>query len=253
LLNFLDNIGFEATYLAMEGHCIKIQKYMKKVLGVIALSLVLFSALAQESEVRSVGSFKGVKVGEAIDVYLKKGDKESVKVEVTGASLSDVLTEVSGTYLKVHMRDGRYRNRDVKVYVTYVALEKIHASSASNVFSEGMIRSNSMDISVSSAATIEISIETGFVSIDASSAGDMVLEGKAKELALEVSSAGEVDAYGLECEIVRANASSAGSAKLSVSKELNAHASSGGSIRFRGSPSKTNTDSSSGGSVKKSN
>lgn len=226
---------------------------MKKVLGVITLCLVLFSALAQESEVRSVGSFTGVKVGEAIDVYLKKGDKESVKVEITGARLSDVLTEISGSYLKVHMRDGSYRNRNVKVFVTYVSLEKIHASSASNVFSEGTIRSNSMDISVSSAATVELTIETGFASIDASSAGDMVLEGKAKELALEVSSAGEVDAYGLDSEIVRANASSAGSAKVSVSKELNAHASSGGSIRFRGAPSKTNTDSSSGGSVKKSN
>jgi hypothetical protein len=226
---------------------------MKKVLGVLALCFTFFLALAQESEVRTVGSFSGVKVGEAIDVYLKKGDKESVRVEVTGARTSDVLTEVSGSYLKVHMRDGRYRNRNVKVYVTYVSLEKIHASSASNVFSEGTIRANSMDISASSAASVEITIETGFASVDASSAGDLVLEGKAKELAIEVSSAGEVDAYALESEIVRANASSAGSAKISVSKELNAHASSGGSIRFRGSPGKTNTDSSSGGSVKKSN
>jgi Putative auto-transporter adhesin, head GIN domain len=226
---------------------------MKKVFGVLALCFILFSALAQESEVRSVGSFTGVKVGEAIDVYLKKGDKESVKVEVTGARVSNVLTEVSGSYLKIHMQDGRYKNRNVKVYVTYVSLEKIHASSASNVFSEGTIRANSMDISASSAASVEITIETGFASVDASSAGDLVLEGKARELALEVSSAGEVDAYALESEIVRANASSAGSAKISVSKELNAHASSGGSIRFRGSPAKTNTDSSSGGSVKKSN
>ncbi len=226
---------------------------MKKVLGVLTLCLSFFLVLAQESEVRSVGSFTGVKVGEAIDVYLKKGDKESVKVEVTGARVSDVLTEVSGSYLKIHMRDGRYRNRNVKVYVTYVSLEKIHASSASNVFSEGTIRANSMDISASSAASVEITIEAGFASVDASSAGDLVLEGKAKELAIEVSSAGEVDAYSLESEIVRANASSAGSAKISVSKELNAHSSSGGSIRFRGSPAKTNTDSSSGGSVKKSN
>ncbi len=226
---------------------------MKKVLGVLTLCFSFFLVLAQESEVRSVGSFTGVKVGEAIDVYLKKGDKESVKVEVTGARVSDVLTEVSGSYLKIHMRDGRYRNRNVKVYVTYVSLEKIHASSASNVFSEGAIRANSMDISASSAASVEITIEAGFASIDASSAGDLVLEGKARELAIEVSSAGEVDAYSLESEIVRANASSAGSAKISVSKELNAHASSGGSIRFRGSPAKTNTDSSSGGSVKKSN
>jgi hypothetical protein len=225
---------------------------MKSFLSLIALSFILITGFSQESQVRSVGSFTGVKVGEAIDVYLKKGDKESVRVEVSGTSASNVLTEVSGSYLKIHMKEGSYRNRNVKVYVTYVSIEKIRASSAANVFSEGTIRSNSMEISASSAATIEISIDAGFATIDASSAGDVVLEGKAKTLEIDVSSAGDVDAYSLESESVRANASSAGSAKISVSKELNAQASSGGSIRYRGSPAKTNTNSSSGGSVKKS-
>jgi len=225
---------------------------MKSFLSLVVFSFILFTGFGQESQVRSVGSFTGVKVGEAIDVYLKKGDKESVRVEVTGTSASNVLTVVSGSYLRIQMKDGRYRNRNVKVYVTYVSIEKIRASSAANVFSEGTIKANSMEISVSSAATIEISIEAGFASIDASSAGDIVLEGKVKSLEIDVSSAGEVDAYALESESVRANASSAGSAKISVSKELSAQASSGGSIRYRGSPAKTNTNSSSGGSVKKS-
>jgi len=225
---------------------------MKSFLSLVALSFILITGFSQESQIRSVGSFTGVKVGEAIDVYLKKGDKESVRVEVSGTSASNVLTEVSGSYLKIHMKDGRYRNRNVKVYVTYVSMEKIRASSAANVFSEGTIKAGSMEISASSAATIEISIEAEFASIDASSAGDVVLEGKAKTLEIDVSSAGEVDAYSLESESVRANASSAGSAKISVSKDLHAQASSGGSIRYRGAPAKTNTNSSSGGSVKKS-
>jgi hypothetical protein len=226
---------------------------MKKFLSALTLSLVFLTAFGQESEVRSVGPFTGIKAAEAIDVYLKKGDKESVKVEVTGTSIKNVLTEVSGSYLKIHMEDGRYRSRNVKVYVTYVSLNKIHASSAANVFSEGTIRANSLDISASSAASVEISIMSESTSIDVSSAGDVVLEGKAKSIEVEVSSAGEVDAYEVESERARARASSGGSAKISVSKELDAQASSGGSIRYRGTPAKTNTNSSSGGSVKKSN
>lgn len=222
------------------------------------IALLFFSGIltswAQQTEVRQVGSFSGVKSGEAIDVYLKKGDRESVKVEVTSAKLSDVLTEVSGSYLKVHMRSGVYRNRGtIKVYVTYVSLNKISASSASNIFSEGTIKANLMDISVSSAAQIELQIESENLTIDASSAGDIVLEGKAKSLEVEASSAGDVDAYNLESERVEASASSGGSVKINVTKELDAQASSGGSIRYRGNPMKTNSDSSSGGSVKKSN
>ena len=223
-----------------------------KVILVIAFFL-LRTALAQQSEVRSLGSFRGIKAGQAIDVYLKKGDKESAKVEVSGVSLSDVLTDVSGGYLKIHMNDGNYRGRrDVKVYVTYVELDKVSASSASNVFSDGPIKAGNMEIHASSAANVEISLDAGALTVHASSAGDVMLEGKAKSIAAEASSAGEIDAYNLTVETAGAEASSAGSIKLNVANELEAHASSGGSIRYRGNPSKTNTNSSSGGSVKKS-
>jgi hypothetical protein len=221
---------------------------------VILVSCFAFSGLAQQSEVRQIGAFQGVRASEAIDVYLKKGDKESVKVEATGTELSNVLTEVNGTTLKIHMRDGNFRGRkSVKVYVTYTRLEKLSASSAANLFSTDFIKSDKLEVSVSSAGSVEVKLESESVIVNASSAGKTVLEGKTKSLEIEASSAGDIDAYNLESEIVNVRVSSAGSAKINVSKELEAHASSGGSIRYRGNPLKTNTDSSSGGSVKKTN
>ncbi len=225
---------------------------MKRTWVMIVLLWVGFSAAAQQSEVRKVESFKGVRASEAIDVYLKKGDKESVKVEVEGTSLSNVLTEVSGSYLKIHMREGNYRNRNVKVYVTYVAIEKISASSASNIFSEGVVKSDRLDINAASAGSVEIEVDAGEITADVASAGDITLEGRARSFNAEASSAGSLDAYNLECESANVSASSAGSIKVSVTKELDAEASSGGSIRYRGNPTRTNTGSSSGGSVKKS-
>jgi Putative auto-transporter adhesin, head GIN domain len=164
-----------------------------------------------------------------------------------------VLTEVSGSSLRIHLARNTYRKVNVKAYVTYISLDRISASSASSVFSEGTIKSSSLDISASSASSIEIAIDTDRLELDASSAANIRLEGKAATLNLEVSSAGEIDAYNVQSETVTARASSAGSAKVSVSKDLDAHASSAGSIRYRGTPSRTNTGSSSGGSVKKSN
>ena len=220
--------------------------------------LLIFSlvTLAQKNETRSLGSFKGVKVSQAIDVYLKKGDKESVKVVVSGAEVSDVVTEVEGTTLRVKMRDNMgnfFSKADVKAYVTYVNIERISASSAASVFSEGVIKTNSIEIGASSAANVEISLEANSATVDVASAAEVVLEGKSAKFEVKASSAGEVDAYKLECETVTASAHSAGDVKVSVSKDLEAHASSGADIRYRGNPSRTNTHSSSGGSVKKSN
>ncbi|MGC4021036.1 MAG: head GIN domain-containing protein [Cyclobacteriaceae bacterium] len=227
---------------------------MKNLL-IVALWVFSIVVVAQKSETRSLKSFHNIKVSQAIDVYLKKGDKESARVEITGGDVEDVVTEVTENTLRVKMRDSRgfFSKVDAKVYVTYVSLEKISASSASSVFSDGMIKANNLDINVSSAASVELSVEATSVMVDVSSAGDAVLEGKASKVEVEVSSGGEIDAYKLDGETVVARSSSGGDARISVSKDLDAHASSGGDIRYRGNPSRTNTQSSSGGSVKKSN
>lgn len=225
---------------------------MKHFLMVVLMGVTVLT-WAQESETRSVSSFKGIKVAEGIDVYLKKGDKETLKVEVTRVNLSDVITEVSGDYLKIHMKEGRYRDITVKVYITYIEVNKLSASSASNIFAEGPIKTKQLTINASSAGTIDIQIEVDELEASASSAADVELKGKARTVQIEASSAGEIDAYELVAEIVEAEVSSAGSAKVSVTKDISAQASSGGSIRYKGNPERSNTNSSSGGSVKKTN
>lgn len=221
-----------------------------------ALILVIFSATAvgaQETETRDIGDFTGVKVQEGIDVYLKKGEKEHVRVEVSGTDPSNIITEVSGSYLKIHMRDGRYRHVEATVYVTYVQLDKLSASSAGSIYSDGTLQARSMTISASSAGSVEVSIDAGSARVSSSSAGDVELKGRVRSFSAEAGSAGEIDAYDLSAEQVEAKAASGGSVKVSVTKNLKAHAASGGSIRYRGNPDKSITNSSSGGSVKKSN
>lgn len=226
---------------------------MNRILSTVFVLLTTISAFAQETQTRALSPFTGVKVAEGIDVYLTKGDKESARVEVYGTSIQNVITEVSGSYLKVHMRDGNYKGRvEVKVYVTYQQLQKLSASSAGNIYSQGVIKTSSLDVGASSAANIEIEVDAGEVSASASSAGEIELKGKTRSFEADASSAGEIDAYDLESESVNVNASSAGSVKVTVKDALRADASSGGSIRYRGNPSKSITNSSSGGSVKKS-
>ena len=216
----------------------------------LALSL---HTLAQQSVTRSVSSFTGVKAAEGIDVYLKKGAKESVRVETDGISPDRVVTEVSGNYLKIHMREGNRGKVEVRVYVDYVNLEKLSVSSAATLSAEGPIRSKTLDISASSAGDMKLTIEAETVQVSASSAGEIQLKGKATSVSADASSAGEVDAYDLEARTVVAEASSAGSVHVYVTESLTAQASSGGDVRYRGSPDKSITNSSSGGSVKKTN
>ena len=83
--------------------------------------------------------------------------------------------------------------------------------------------------------------------------GELVLEGKASSQRAGVSSAGEYMGYDLDCEETYVRASSAGSARVSASKKIDAKASSAGSVKYKGNPDKVYVNASSGGSAKKAN
>lgn len=226
---------------------------MQNFLMVGLFLLLTLPGSAQESEVRQVSSFTGVHVREGIDVYLKKGNSQEIRVEASGTSVSNVVTEVTGSSLRIHMKEGGYRNRTIRVYVNYDNLDRITSNTGSSVFVEGTVTSSEIELTASSAGSIEISIDADKVAVDVSGAGEVTLGGKAKEISVDASTAGDVDAYGLEVEVVNAQASTGGSAKVNVTRELSAQASTGGDIRYHGNPMKVNTHSATGGSVKKSN
>ncbi|MEM7109891.1 MAG: head GIN domain-containing protein [Bacteroidota bacterium] len=206
-----------------------------------------------QSEERRVRAFDAIKASQGIDVYLKPGSTESVRVEADNIDLDRIYTEVSGSRLKIYLEDGRYRNHSVKVYVTFVELDDISASSAATVISNGTIKGDKLDLSVSSAADIEVDVDVNEIDASATSAGDIELSGRTKFINASASSAGGIDAYDLEAKQVRARTSSAAGVKVYVTDEIDARASSGGSIRYRGNPERSQTDSSSGGSVRRSN
>lgn len=227
---------------------------MRQILATLVLSMLVVTAYGQQSEVREIRSFRGIRAAEGVDVYLKKGKEESVRVEVGGnTELSHIVTEVSGDYLRIHVSEGRFRrNVNARVFVTYREINKISASSAANVYTEDVLKARNLEIECASAGSVELDLDVEELQVRVSSAGDVELEGKAVKADFEVSSAGEIDAYDLEVDILSVEASSAGSAKVNVVKELEAKASTAGNIRFRGNPTKSRTDSSTGGSVKKS-
>lgn len=224
-----------------------------KITTLILLSFCSLPLCGQQTQQRSVGSFSGVHASEGIDVYLKKGDKESVKVEVSEGRAEDVLTDVAGTSLKVHMRSGSSRVRGAKVYVTYVKVEKLVGSSGSNIFSDGVINASELIIHAASGANIEVEVDAKSVVAEANSAGELEISGKTGDLEAEAESGGVLNAYELMATDVKADASSGGSMRISVSEKLVANASSAGTIRYRGNPEKSVTNSSSAGSVKKTN
>lgn len=244
----------------------------------IALILLLLSCSlivqAQSTETRNLESFSRIHVAEGIEATLVPGNKESIDISVQGnISTQEVLTEMRGSKLRIHLEDGRrYRRVKVKVNVTYRSLtaiiassaarikvkgnldnmQEISVSSAGSIYAEGTIKGSDMELDASSAGGFEGKVQATNIRVRVSSSGGIRLSGGSTgSLLAKGSSSGRLRGYDFTCESADVRVSSGASIRLNVAKAIEARASSGGSVVYTGSPQKVRVSSSSGGSIRK--
>ncbi len=223
---------------------------MKKFLIYVVLFLCSATVFAQNSATRKLAKFTTISVAEGIEVNLLKGSTYSAKISARNIGLKEVLTEVSGDNLKVHLDGGNHHNVDVFIDITFVSLEAVKASSAADVTSSSVIETANFKVKASSAADIKLKLKVQVLEVDASSAADITLSGWAESQTVDISSAADYKAFELKSKTANVSASSATDAKVYVSENLEAKASSGASVKYKGNPTKLTERSSSGGDVK---
>lgn len=229
-----------------------------KILFILTL-VILFGTNAtvlanNETETRKVKEFSAIKVSSGIDLYLKMGDTESVKIVADEDVIDEVVTEVKDGTLHIYMKKNNWfnwsGNKSKKAYVTVKELNVLHASSGADVKSENTLKGESLDVRASSGSDIDIDVFYKDISLHISSGSDARLSGKVKTFKAESSSGSDIKAGDLESKICNVRASSGSDATVNVSDELYAKASSGADIKYYGKPVIREIDESSGGDVR---
>ena len=200
---------------------------------------------------RKTEQFTGIKVSSGIDVYLKQGDNLSLTVEADENLHEYILTEVRDGVLNVYT-DANIREAErTRVNVTIKEINSVKVSSAGDVFGQTPLKTETLDLSVSSAGDIKLEVYAKEIDLDISSSGDMTLSGEADVLDADLSSAGDLNAYDLTVREAEISVSSAGNADITVTEKLSARASSAGDINYKGNPKYVDAQSSSAGGIKK--
>jgi len=198
-------------------------------------------------------SFDEVKTSSGIDVYLTEGTTTKVVVEAD-SNLQDIITTyIEDGRLVIGTKEGENigKAKAKKVYVTYIALDKIQASSGSDVTVNDILKSENLELDASSGADIEVEIFSKMVYAEASSGADITVSGKASNLNADASSGADIDAKDLLVVTCTAEASSGAGVTVNVKDSLEASASSGGDINYYGNPAAVNNKSSRSGDVEK--
>ncbi|MCU0335330.1 MAG: DUF2807 domain-containing protein, partial [Chitinophagaceae bacterium] len=221
-----------------------ITQTMKKLLMLLAMAGTCTWAAAQtktyyeaNTEKRTVGSFTGIDASAGVEVLLTQGAEYEVAVAASDAELLDrVRTDVVDGILRIYV-DVNWKlwkmpkNWKVKAYVSFKQLETLRASSGASIKGE---------------------VNLGQLKTHSNSGGFIVLSGKVSHLDAHSNSGGMMKGYELAADYLKAEVNSGGGVQVTVLKEVEASANSGGFVTYKGEAVIKNINVNSGGSVKRS-
>jgi uncharacterized protein YxeA len=200
---------------------------------------------------KTSNKFSGIKVSTGIDLYVSQGSKNKVTVEADENLHDIIITEVEDGVLKVYSEKSIWKAKARKVHVTIKDLSLLKATSGSDVYGKGTIKTDEISISATSGADIRITVDATSVETSSTSGSDISIAGTTINHASSATSGASIDAYELESQNVLVKATSGADINIYASEKLDAKANSGGDIDFKGNPKSVNKKESSGGDISK--
>ncbi|QOW11529.1 DUF4252 domain-containing protein [Kaistella flava (ex Peng et al. 2021)] len=227
------------------------------------------------TQVRNVGKFTGVSVSSGIKVNFTQGNNQSVVVDTDPNMQQYISTEVENGILVIKVKDKNNKNLNFKkLLVTIEAprLSSVKVSSGSllttlNTINEDNFKTdissganlnadlnikNTVSVDISSGSSARIDMNTSNFEFEGTSGSMATIVGTAQNIKVNMTSAATCNAQDLISKNGSANVSSGANLKIQVTDNLTATATSGASIRYKGTPKSFNgsAKSVSGGSIK---
>lgn len=223
---------------------------MRRFLVILLGCLVVGDVSAQETiihdanaEVRHVSGYHGIRVSNAFDLYLSQGSEETVAVSARDSVLRTYIrTEVVDGILRIWLDEKRWKrlgtrlgNNKLKAYVSFTTLDEITASGASDVYVDGIIGGDKLDLDLSGASGFKGAVKVGTLEVEQSGASNSHVTGIVSgQAVIRTSGGSELNGYDLMIQDCDAHASGASNIYITVSKGLTADASGASSIFYKG-------------------
>jgi hypothetical protein len=239
-------------------------KKLKSILHIGTLAIIMFAFLEYscsggreygpvEKESREVSGFDVIHVSSGIKVYLTMGSAEVVEVEAEKELLEHLVTEVRGGMLKIYFDQSFAWNKSTIVYIEGKNITRISASGGSDVIGRNAIESSDLDLKSSGGSNIKLKVKTKSLVADLSGGADITISGFTDQLQARSSGGSDLKALELIAKKARLEASGGADIKVHVSEQIDANASGGADIAYRGNPEVLNSKTSSGAGIMKKN
>ena len=238
---------------------------MKKLLLSFLLIAVTSTALLAQTvindlnaEKRSVSGYHGIDVATGIELTLTEGNAEEVAVSAATTEFRDkIVSKVENGILKIYYEsktgsiNKTKENKYLKAYVSYKTLDLLHVTTGAKVKINGVLKSASLSMEANTGAIVEGEVNIASLKVNQNTGSKVTLSGKADKLDVDGDTGSKFKGDDMSTSNCNVTVSTGAFVSVSAEKELQAKASTGGSVKYKGSPTVKEIKRSTGGSVNK--
>lgn len=197
--------------------------------------------------------FTRVNIGSAFEATVTQGESYRVAVTVDDNLVQYLDVRVTGDTLRIGLKPLAalsLRNMTLRAEVTLPDVEGLDFSGATRATVNGFKNDKRVDVTVSGASQLSGDLSSGELRVDASGASRVELTGSTGPLQATASGASTLRLAGVTATDARVDASGASNITVNASGRLTGGASGASSIRYTGSPSSVQVDTSGASSVR---
>ncbi|MDB0600099.1 head GIN domain-containing protein [Tenacibaculum maritimum] len=205
------------------------------------------NVIEQQREVK--GNYSSIAISNGLNVYITQGKESNIKIEADENLHNVIKTEIQNKVLKIYAEKNIKSAKSKDIYISTPSIKSITTSSGSYVITENTLTANTFTIQTSSGSYVKLRVKTNILSSSSSSGSNLNIIGETDQYTGNASSGSTTNAYDLTSKVAIIKTSSGASIQVFTTNEINAKASSGSSVSYKGNPKRVFKKSSSGGNI----
>lgn len=193
------------------------------------------------AEAREVSAFEKLTVDGSAQVFLKKDNETSVRVEAEDNVMQYVVTEVNSGRLHIFLDlrgdySGLRTHKGIRVYVTTPEISSVAINGSGSVQGAGQWECQLMQISLNGSGSVKMSLSADRLVTSLQGSARVFLDGQVKEQNIKISGSAGYQAASLTSLVATVTISGSGDAVVNAKEDLDVQIFGSGNVSYSGSP-----------------
>lgn len=203
---------------------------------------------------RETSDFTGIEISRAIKVFLVQGELKPITIEADDNLFPYIRTEVKNDVLKIDIPANIFIKKyaDMNVFISLPHLNRLSATTAARI--DANIKTwftDKIDLKAATGAQIKLHVNTREIDVQAETSALIEIKGTTYQLNADIQASARLKAKELKTEIANIKVSNTATVEIEVNKQIGYDLSTGAQLIYKGNPSISTTNISTGARVTK--